>query len=226
MVEEIVQIVVWGLYIFFFLFAIIVHEVAHGVAALTMGDRTPLLAGRITLNPIPHIDPVGSIAVPLLLFITQKLAGIPYPVVLGWAKPVPVSMEVVVQRGGLVGAIWVSAAGILANLLLAFIAVGGMVLLPPNSLFAPLLLGFALINIVLALFNLIPIPPIDGGRILEYFLLLIRADRLAFQLEKLERFGFMIIFLLWFLPPVRELFGEAVDFFLDQFITIWSNLLG
>src|SRR5512145_1021719 len=128
------------------LYSIIIHELAHGWVAYRMGDPTAKYAGRLTLNPIKHLDPIGT----AMLFIFG----------FGWAKPVPVNLGLV--RNTRAGLIWVSAAGIIANLLLAFLAVLLLRLLapPPSGSIGVMLYYLAQINIMLASFNLIPIPPL------------------------------------------------------------------
>ena len=140
--------------------AVVVHEVSHGWAALALGDRTALTAGRLTFNPFKHMDPIGTLILPLLLTLLRS------PFVFGWAKPVPVNFAAL--RHPKRDIFWVGAAGPAANFLLAIAAafflktIGGS--LPPWGIAAVKYL--ILINLVLGLFNLIPIPPLDGSRIL------------------------------------------------------------
>ncbi len=147
--------------------SVIVHEVAHGYAAEMLGDPTARLAGRLTLNPIKHIDPVGSILVPGILI----LSGVRF--LIGWAKPVPYN-PYNFQRGGKWGEAFVAFAGPGVNILLALIF-GILIrfLLPAGMLSQPLLEIFSVvvyINLLLALFNLIPIPPLDGSKVITPFL--------------------------------------------------------
>lgn len=139
--------------------SIIAHEVAHGVAALWQGDATAKHAGRLTLNPIPHIDPVGSILLPVLFTLSGS------PVMFGWAKPVPINPYNF--RNQRFGEAFVAAAGPLTNLLIAGVF---LIILKTTSLTDPGFTSFAaiavVINIILALFNLMPIPPLDGSKIL------------------------------------------------------------
>lgn len=143
------------------IFSIILHEVAHGYAAYIQGDETAFRAGRLTLNPLPHIDPIGSVIVPFLAFTMSGLF-------FGWAKPVPYNTLNVRTR---LGQAFVSAAGVLTNLALAIIAgivfkvlvlQGGMTEALASALFTVIS-----VNISLFLFNLIPIPPFDGMAILQ-----------------------------------------------------------
>ncbi len=171
------------------MFSVSFHECAHGWTAERHGDPTARLAGRLTLNPIVHIDPVGTIIFPILLV----MFGIP-PV--GWAKPVPVDFRNL--HNPKQDMIWVGLAGPVANLLLAIpfavllrAGMGEIGSLPGGEKeIIGFLLGFGvLINLLLAVFNLIPMPPLDGSRVLTGLL----PPQLAYSYNKLERFGFIII---------------------------------
>jgi Zn-dependent protease len=167
------------------LFSVIVHEVAHGYVALLNGDPTARMLGRITLNPVPHIDPVGTILLPLLLYI----ANLP---IIGMAKPVPVNP--LNYRNYRWGEFAVSAAGPVSNLILA--AVFALVLrlgIQNPGLIAMARIGVS-INILLALFNLIPIPPLDGSHILAIFL----PRELARLYAYLQPVGFILILILFY----------------------------
>ena len=176
--------------------SVVVHEVSHGFAASYLGDPTARLSGRLTLNPLPHIDPVGSVLVPLILFFTN--AGI----MLGWAKPVPVNPY---NLRGKYGEAIVAVAGPLSNIAIAvlfglLIRFGGDAL---SASFLQMAVAVVVINIVLALFNLVPIPPLDGSKILFAFL----PYHLQEIRESLERYGFFIVLIfivfLWqFLTPI------------------------
>ncbi len=142
--------------------SVVIHEVAHGYAALYFGDKTAQYAGRLTLNPLKHLDPFGSVILPLILVITNA------PFLIGWAKPVPYNPENL--RDKKKGTIWVASAGILANLAIAvFFSIVVRVSVATGILgpsFISLASVIILLNIVLAFFNLIPIPPLDGSKIL------------------------------------------------------------
>jgi Zn-dependent protease len=168
------------------LFSVVVHEVAHGYVALKNGDPTAKMLGRLTLNPVPHIDPVGTILLPLLLLLSH--AGILF----GWAKPVPVNP--LNYRNYRWGEITVSAAGALSNLALA-VLFALLLRLELGGLGLMKLAYFGVtINIFLALFNLIPIPPLDGSHIVA---ILLPRD-LARLYAYLEPVGFVLILILFY----------------------------
>ena len=175
------------IFIVLLIMAVIVHEVSHGLVARRLGDRTAADAGRLTLNPFPHIDPFGSVLLPAML----ALSGAP---VFGWAKPVPVNPRAFQRPTE--GMALTALAGPISNLGLALIA--GRVLLPMASGFAAdLVWAFGYINVVLAIFNLLPIPPLDGSRMVPLFL----GDRGRAAYARIEPFGFLILFALLFIIP-------------------------
>jgi Zn-dependent protease len=167
------------------LFAITLHEAAHGYVARHFGDMTAHAQGRISLNPLRHIDPVGTLAVPILILVVSKLAG-GGGFLFGWAKPVPVNYSAL--RRPKQNMIWVAAAGPAANLGMALgwaLFLKGAEALPVNAFTVPLrLMGIAGIevNVVLMLLNLLPILPLDGGRIVASLL----PHRMAWQYARLE----------------------------------------
>jgi Zn-dependent protease len=172
--------------------AITLHEAAHGYAARHFGDPTAWMQGRITLNPLKHIDPVGTVALPLVLF------AIGSPFVFGWAKPVPVNFGNL--RNPKRDMLWVAAAGPAANLAMALF--WGAVLklawlLPLNYFSVPMaeMAKFGIVaNVVLMVLNLFPLPPLDGGRIAVSLL----PHRAAWKFAQIERFGFPILLVLLF----------------------------
>lgn len=183
------------------LFSVILHEVMHGYVALKFGDNTAQRAGRLTLNPIPHIDPVGTLLLPL---VSIFLGGILF----GWAKPVPVNPLNFsnLRKGELL----VSAAGISANFGLAIgAAIIFRILESLPQTFPPLLGGIlaftVLINLVLGLFNLLPIPPLDGSKILLSQL----PYNLAKEYQKIESYGFILLLLLLFSGALKFVFLAA-----------------
>jgi Zn-dependent protease len=169
------------------MYSVVLHELAHGWVAWRMGDPTAKLQGRLSLNPIRHLDPVGTI----MLFIFG----------FGWARPVPVNFNYIRDRRK--GLILVASAGIITNMLLAFLAFFLYRLLTPapGEVTATLLYYLAQINIILAAFNLIPIPPLDGSKILMGFL----PERLQYSFSRLEPYGFFIIIGLLFLGALDPL---------------------
>jgi Zn-dependent protease len=175
------------IFIVLLIVAVILHEVSHGLVARRLGDHTAEAAGRLTLNPLPHIDPFGSVLLPAML----ALSGAP---VFGWAKPVPVNPRVF--RRPTEGMALTALAGPISNLTLALVA--GRVLLPlTGGVASDLIWAFGIINVVLAVFNLLPIPPLDGSRMLPLFL----NDRARAVYSKIEPYGFLILFALLFIVP-------------------------
>ncbi len=162
------------------LYSIIIHELAHGWVAYRMGDPTAKMMGRLSLNPLKHLDPIGT----LMLFIFG----------FGWAKPVPINLSYL--RNMRKGLILVSAAGIIANTAFAFLAFLLADLLNPRGSFKLLLYYLAQINIILASFNLIPIPPLDGSKILMGFL----PPAQAVSYARLQPYGVLILLLLVMTP--------------------------
>jgi Zn-dependent protease len=168
------------------LFSVVVHEVAHGYVALLNGDPTARMLGRLTLNPVPHIDLIGTILVPVLLLISH--AGILF----GWAKPVPVNP--LNYRNYRWGEFAVSAAGPVSNLVLAVIFAFLLRLDLGNPGLIRLVYFGVSINIILALFNLIPIPPLDGSHVLSILL----PRELARLYDYLQPVGFVLILILFY----------------------------
>lgn len=197
--------------------AVTFHEVAHGYAALLMGDPTARRAGRLTLNPVPHIDVFGSLLLPMILILSKS------PMIFGYAKPVPVNFANL--RPLRAGLIVVSSAGVLTNFMLAVISGGAFRLLhatmhlwqdaywePAFFLLANILIYSVIINIVLACFNLIPIPPLDGRRIISALL----PSRVRRQFIKVEPLGMLILLVLLFTKSLYFLFS----FFINPLINL------
>jgi len=179
------------------LFAITLHEAAHGYVARHFGDMTAHAQGRISLNPIRHIDLVGTILVPIVILVAAKLAG-GAGYLFGWAKPVPVNYSAL--RRPRQNMLWVAAAGPAANLAMALawaLLLKLSDMLPVNQFSMPMhLIGVAgiQVNVVLMVLNLLPVLPLDGGRILASLL----PHRMAGQYARLEPWGFPILLLLLF----------------------------
>jgi Zn-dependent protease len=187
--------------------SVVLHELAHGAVAWLLGDTTAKRAGRLTLNPIRHVDPMGSVAVPVILAVSQLATLGHVNFMYGWAKPVPVNPMELRLRGKLhpreLMAV-VAAAGPASNFLLAL--AGGLLL---HVLNAPVFLGyFILINLTLGIFNLLPVPPMDGGRIAVGVLPLAAARVVA----RSEKFGIVAVLLVLFvLPAALGQFGVRFD---------------
>jgi Zn-dependent protease len=185
--------------------AIVFHEVSHGLVANALGDPTAKQRGRLTFNPVKHVDPFGTLVLPMVLAIS----GAP---IFGWAKPVPVVSERL--RNPRFDMVLVALAGPGMNLLLAFAAAALIALIvamgPQGSLWAFVvqnLVNFLAINIFLALFNLIPLPPFDGGHVVEGLL----PPSLAVHFAKLRRYGLLLLILLLLVVPRLFPGADIVD---------------
>ena len=179
------------------IFSVIIHEIAHGAVAYHLGDDTAKIMGRLTLNPLPHLDPIGSVILPIFLVIMANFTG--GGIIFGWAKPVPINPHKL--RDQKYGSLKVALAGPASNLIIALFF-GLIIRFVPQIVLIPGLIEiFAIIvyiNILLALFNLIPIPPLDGSHIL--FSLLPQKAR---QIELfLRQYGlFLLLFIIFFAFP-------------------------
>lgn len=199
-----------------------VHEFSHALAAYRLGDGTAKLFGRLTLNPIAHFDPVGGVLL-AITFLGSAASGGAFG--FGWAKPTPVNPMNL--RYGRRGEAIVAAAGPISNLVLAVAAAIPLRYLYANpelaiqvGLLFDILSLFVLINLVLMLFNLIPIPPLDGSKVLFAFL----DRRTEYQVRPiLERYGFFILIFLFFLPPGDSIGGRILFPILDA---LFSFLVG
>lgn len=205
--SDILTILIWAIPV---LFAITVHETAHGWVASQLGDHTAKMMGRLTLNPVKHIDPVGTVLVPALLYFAS--AGF----IFGWAKPVPINFSAL--RSPKTDMLWVAIAGPGANLLMA---IGWLIVVAiantANIPFLVLMGGAGIfINLLLAIFNLLPIPPLDGGRVVSSLL----PGRLSYQYDQLEPYGLFILVGLLYLGVFQKnymaiglfLIGRIVQF--------------
>ncbi|MFH1854240.1 MAG: site-2 protease family protein [Candidatus Omnitrophota bacterium] len=191
-----------------FFLAVIIHEYSHGWVAWKLGDPTAKMAGRLTLNPIAHIDPIGTIFLPLILLITHS------PVLFGWAKPVPVDFQNL--NNPKKDMVWVGLAGPGANIIFAVIL--SLILKVANFLGNPLLLvvisSAIIINLMLAVFNILPIPPLDGSRVVMGLL----PRELSMQYAKIEPYGLIILFGL--------LYMGFIGSFIWPIVMIIASLLG
>ncbi|PTQ82392.1 site-2 protease family protein [Nitrosomonas ureae] len=203
------------------IFAITLHEAAHGYIARHFGDFTAYNEGRISLNPIRHIDPVGTILVPLSLFILSKLT-IGAGFLFGWAKPVPVNFSNLRQPKR--DMLWVAAAGPGANLLMAFfwaLMIKLAIVTPDSSFAKPLaLMGIAgiEINVILMVLNLLPLPPLDGGRMAVSLL----PHRMAYQFSRIEPYGFMILLVLLFSGVLGAVIGPMITWAKVMIVSIFG----
>ncbi|MCW8086296.1 site-2 protease family protein [Sabulicella glaciei] len=201
--------------------AITLHEAAHGYAALGLGDDTAARLGRVSLNPLRHVDPIGTVLLPGFLLISQLLTVGRVEMMFGWAKPVPVDIRNL--RDPKTGMMWVAAAGPATNFLLAFISalllhVAGLA----DSEWLFRFLGLSILaNLVLGLFNLFPIPPLDGGRILVGLLPM----RPALAVARLERHGLFIVIGVLFLLPLALPWFRPMDWFVRELVRPAFNFI-
>ncbi len=187
-----------------FFLAVVFHEYAHGRVAYALGDPTARDARRLTLNPFAHIDPVGTVILPVLLAVLRFVFSMNVPI-LGYAKPVPINP--IYFRHPYRGMMLVALAGPFINVFLAGVGVGLWHLIDLPELISVFVFYFVVINILLAVFNLIPVPPLDGSRVLLY-LLPEGGKRL---LVMVEPFGFVIIFLLLYAGVLEHLLLPLVS---------------
>ncbi|HEX9793350.1 MAG TPA: site-2 protease family protein [Planctomycetota bacterium] len=198
-------------------FSITTHEAAHAWVADRLGDPTARMLGRVTLNPIPHIDPFMTLVLPGLLFLSGSA------VLFGGAKPVPVQMHNL-RRPNRDWAL-VGAAGPVSNILLAFGFAGFLTILLRSGIYQPVSSGSQvlslaiLVNVLLAVFNLVPIPPLDGSRVLRYFL----SPSMRESFERLERVGlFIVMGLVFFVPSFRAFVGKTMFWCIDSITSIYG----
>jgi len=200
-------------YLFFFvilIFSIVIHEVSHGFVADKLGDPTARLQGRLTLNPLPHLDIIGSILLPLFLIITQS------PILFGWAKPVP--FDPFNLKNPRKDSALISLAGPLANILIAIIfSIFARIIFALNFASSDFLFSIAVstvfLNVILGIFNLIPIHPLDGFKVVGGLL----TEKQANEWYQLERYGIIFLLALLFLPVggstmLNIVFGPVIRF--------------
>lgn len=203
-----------------FIFSLSFHEFAHGWVAARYGDLTAKMMGRVSMNPIAHMDPIGTVAFPVIGFLT----GFP---LIGWAKPVPVNERNLKDPAN--NGMWIAAAGPLSNMFLAVVfTIAAWALHQsginlyfkldstttlPQAILLMMIFGIQL-NVLLAFFNLIPMPPLDGGRVLRGLF-----PGLSPQLEVIERFGFIILLILLYTGLLKILLMPA--FFIIRLLMSW-----
>jgi Zn-dependent protease len=197
--------------------AIIGHEIMHGKMAYYYGDDTAKKEGRFNINPINHIDPIGSIILPLLLYFSN--AGFMF----GWAKPVPIDMRKVVSNGGFFAGFQVSLAGIYYNFTLATLALIILKVIPLNGgaidyFLAKFLLYTLVYNIVLGVFNLFPMPPLDGSKALIFILYGLGFSKVAVLIERFSQYGIIVLMIIIATPLSSVIFtpiNSVIRFFLS-----------
>jgi len=188
--------------------AIVGHEIMHGWVAYKYGDNTARSLGRLSINPLIHVDPVGTLLVPAVLYFSGA------PFVFGWAKPVPINMHTVIRNGGTNAAVAVSLAGITYNFILAALCA---VLLPalthPQSAFEAFVTLFVyqtfLINILLGVFNLWPIPPLDGAQAVRYLAQGWNMKGFVSLYDKIYPYGMILLVIVLFTPLSNLLFAPV-----------------
>jgi Zn-dependent protease len=187
--------------------SIVIHEIAHGLVAYWLGDPTAKRMGRLSLNPIAHVDMIGTILVPSLSFFFGGT-------IFGWAKPVPINPSYF--KSPEKGMLYVAVAGPLSNLFLIFLASAGLFFVSDSqsSIFSSILMYSIYINGVLILFNLLPIPPLDGSRVLAFFV----NQTFRSWLYRLEPYGFIVIFVLLYIGFISYYLNSVLPMFVKFFI--------
>jgi Zn-dependent protease len=198
--------------------AIIGHEIMHGLVAYKFGDDTAKNQNRLSINPIVHVDIVGTIIVPALLFFSNA------SFLFGWAKPVPVNMYTVISNGGYKGATAVSLAGVAYNFFLASLFAVFTYFIKVQSIDSTIELFFVyfiiqsiIYNVVLGVFNLWPIPPLDGSNALSYIGLQLGSNKIANFMDRIGRYG-MVVLIIILATPISSLFFMPASFLIDMLL--------
>jgi Zn-dependent protease len=207
--------------------AIIGHEIMHGWVAYKYGDTTAKNAGRLSINPLIHVDLVGTIIVPATMYFLPMLMGGESGILFGWAKPVPVNMMTVINRGGYNAAMQVDLAGIVYNFILAVIASIIIVSMPQPNIADSFMYIFLymfvfqllIINVVLGVFNLLPIPQFDGAHFVMHLALKNKINSIAEFFYKYERYGIFIVLLILMTPLKNYLIIMPVQIILSLLLT-------
>jgi len=207
--------------------AIIGHEIMHGWVAYLYGDNTAKNAGRLTINPISHVDLVGTIIVPATMYFLPMLLGGESGFLFGWAKPVPINMATVIRNGGYNGAMQVDLAGIVYNFTLAVFASIAIVAMDKpmttDSIFYIFTYIFVfqllIINVVLGVFNLLPIPQFDGAHFIMHLALKYKINSIAEFFYKNERYGIIIVLIILMTPLKNYLLLMPVQTILNLLLT-------
>lgn len=205
------------------LVAIIGHEIMHGWVAYKYGDMTAKNAGRLTINPISHIDPIGSLLVPAMMYFVPMLFGSDGGFLFGWAKPVPINTRTVIMNGGYNATMQVSLAGITYNFIVAAFAAACLLAMPQplvnDSMFYLfayfLVMQLVIINVVLGVFNLLPVPQFDGAHFLMYLALKFNFSAVAEWFYKMERYGMIIVLVILITPIHQYVLIKPVQFILQ-----------
>ena len=207
--------------------AIIGHEIMHGWVAYMYGDTTAKNAGRLSINPISHIDLVGTIIVPAAMYFLPMLLGGESGFLFGWAKPVPINTATVIRRGGYNAAMQVDLAGIVYNFTMAAVASVALVAMSQPTTADSLIYVFAyifvfqllVINVVLGVFNLLPVPQFDGAHFLMHLALKYRVNAVAEFFYKNERYGIIVVLIILMTPLKNYLLLMPVQTILQLLIS-------
>lgn len=193
--------------------AIVGHEIMHGWVAYKYGDTTAKDQGRLSINPLVHVDLFGTILVPAMMYFVPMLLGAESGLLFGWAKPVPINTRTVINNGGYGAAMQVSLAGIAYNLMMATLAstlLLGMHEPTTSSSLTDIVLymfvvQLVLINVVLAVFNLLPIPQFDGAHFVTYLSLKLGLNKIAEFFIRMEPYGMVIVIIMLVVDPIRNI---------------------